>query len=146
MKKQLDDVGFEVELDPKPAQGYYSYIGDIKNKTNLMTAGWAPDWPDGGATFNPLLSSATAGTSQNVADNKDPELDAKSAEISAMPYGDARAERLGRPARPATPPTRPPGSCERTAKELNLLSEPVKGFCLRRRFISSTWRVSTSQE
>lgn len=127
IKGKLEAVGFKVNLVQKPAAGYYSFCGDPANKSHMCLAGWAPDWPDGGASFGPLLASAVACTAQNIACVKDPDLDAKMAEIGAMPYGPERSAAWAELSKTyATDAT--PWAVYKNGEELNLVSERTKGF------------------
>ncbi len=127
IKGKLEAIGFKVNLVQKPAAGYYTFCGDPKNKSHMCLAGWAPDWPDGGASFGPLLSSKVACTSQNLACVKDPDLDAKMAEISKMPYGPERSAAWAELSK-SYAADQTPWAVYKNGEELNLVSERTKGF------------------
>jgi peptide/nickel transport system substrate-binding protein len=127
IKANLEAVGFKVTLVPHSSESYYSFLADPKNNLAMRSGGWAPDWPDGGAVFIPLLNSVTAGTSQNLANMKDPALDAKMQAISSMPYGPERAAKWQELSRDATANITP-WVVTRNGEELNLLSNRIGGF------------------
>jgi peptide/nickel transport system substrate-binding protein len=128
VKSQLEQVGFEVTLQPKPAQGFYSFAGEVKNAMEAVMAGWAPDWPDGSGTFGPLLAVHEPECNpQNIACVNDSELDAKIAEYQALPYGaDRNAKWVELSQTYAAEKT--PWGVWKNGEELHLLSERLGGF------------------
>lgn len=93
----LEKAGFKPNPLPSTVADLSTVRADPDADINVRPAGWIADWPSGGSWFPPLIQSTdlqAEGVGSNYSIFNEPEIDAKIADIQALPV-DEQADAWG---------------------------------------------------
>ena len=91
----LDEIGFEADLKVTNSETYFTIVGNEKTPDlDLGFAGWAADFPNPNAFFEPLLSGASVlpANGTNLSRTDVPELTEKIEKLATEPLGPQQEE------------------------------------------------------